>query len=218
MRNRTGNLCLAVAVWLLLVLALPAAAQKWEFGGLGGASFYTSSTVSRSTGTASAGFDPGVAAGVFLGQTVTDRIGGEIRYLFGQNDLRLESGGTKISFGGRTHTIHYDVLFYLTDSRSSARPYFAVGGGAKRFEGTGTEAAFQPLSQFAILTRTGQWSGVLDFGAGVKFPVGDNVNLRAEFRDYLSRVPTGVITPVPPSELGGWTHNLVFLFGISYVF
>ena len=43
------------------------------------------------------------------GTTCTSIIGGEIRYTFLQNDMKLESGSAKATFGAQAHAIHYDL-------------------------------------------------------------------------------------------------------------
>ncbi|MFN3323366.1 MAG: outer membrane beta-barrel protein [Bryobacteraceae bacterium] len=208
-------LTLAAGIW-----APAATAQRWEFGAGGGGSFYTSKTASSAAGSADATFRPAAAITGYLGQNLYNYVSGEIRYTLGLNEMQLKSGGaTGASFAGRTQAVHYDFLIHTAPRRAKTRPFFAVGGGYKRFEGTGTEAAFQPLQNFALLTRTAEWTPVLSVGAGVKFQVGENVNLRVEFRDYISRFPREVIAPAPGATIGGgWIHNFVPMVGLSYLF
>jgi hypothetical protein len=42
--------------------------------------------------------------------------------------------------------------------------------------------------------------------------------LHLEALDYLTRFPTQVVTPVPPSKLGGWLHDIVPMLGLSIGF
>ncbi|MBL8223281.1 MAG: hypothetical protein JNL62_28865, partial [Bryobacterales bacterium] len=56
------------------------------------------------------------------------------------------------------------------------------------------------------------------FGAGVKIKVGEKSSLRVEVKDYVSPIPTKIITPNRGAELSGWIHNFVPMVGISYIF
>ena len=87
-----------------------------------------------------------------------------------QSNLKLESGGTSTSFSGQTHAVYYDVLIHTGSARESRTQIFAaVGGGMKIFQGTGKETAFQPLSQFAYLTKTHEVKPMVSFGGGVRY-------------------------------------------------
>ncbi len=73
-----------IAGMMLLMAASSALAQKWEFGAVGGASIYTSKTVTAGSASGDAGFATNFAVGGLLGNTISDRFGGEIRYLYGR--------------------------------------------------------------------------------------------------------------------------------------
>lgn len=205
---------------LIIAILLPAIlfGQNYEFSAAGGGSFYQSKTVSGPRGDASTGFSPGFAAGVALGQNMYSYVGGEIRYSYLNNGLKVSSEGAKASFGGEAHAIHYDVLIHTSPRGAKRRPYVAVGGGAKFFRGTGAETPFQPLSDIAILTKTGQVKGLFSVGAGVKYTLRENVLFRVDVHDYLTPFPTAVITPVGGATIGGWIHNIVPTAGISFTF
>lgn len=191
---------------MLMWMAAPVLAQ-WRIGGGGGYGFTTNGTVKTNAGSADAGLKPGPAGTAFVGQDLLPHLGGEIRYTIQFTDLKLKSGGTEFTFGGRTHAISYDLLIYGTRRKSEWRPYALVGGGAKIYEGTGFERAIQPLSQFAILTKTRDIEGMFTFGGGLEWKLSDRVFMRADVRDYVSPVPTKVIFPV--GRLSGWLHNIV---------
>ncbi len=210
---RSGLGLVLAAAW-----AMPASAQQWEVGVMGGGGFYLNNAVQGAKKSGEVGFKPGYAAGGWLGHNSAGRLGGEIRYLFEKNDMRVNSGGNSFSFGGQTHTVHYDLLIYANSREDRVRPYFAVGGGLKQYVGRGVERAFQPLSDVAILTRTNQFQPVISAGAGVKWAVGSRMVLRVEFRDYITPFPKDVILPAPGSKLSGWVHNFAPLFGLSYIF
>ena len=202
---------------LFLTAAAGAFAQQWEIGGNVGGSFLPGVSVTAPAGSATTGFKSGIAAGAWIGQRISRHIGGEIRYNFMQSNLKLESGGTSTDFGGQTHAIYYDILFHTGSAKESrAQIYGAVGGGMKIFRGTGTEAAFQPLSQFAYLTKTQEVKPMLSFGGGVKFKLAQRMAMRVEVRDFLTPFPKSVITPAPGATIGSMLHNIVPMVGISY--
>ena len=98
------------------------------------------------------------------------------------------------------------------------QPFAAAGGGLRVFRGVGAESAYQPLSTFALLTKTSQWVPMATFGGGIKYAIRPRVLLRIEVRDYFSRFPTRVIAPAPGSHLAGWLHDVVPMVGITFVF
>jgi hypothetical protein len=201
----------------LLLFAGAAFAQQWEFGGSAGASFLPMLPVTAPAGSASAGFSPGVAGGVFVGQQLNPRISGEVHYTFLQSNLKLSSGSTNATFSGNSHAIYYDVLFHgRRHSESRAQWFAAVGGGMKLFRGTGAEQAFQPLSQYAYFTKTSKVEPMLTFGGGVKFQVAPHLTLRAEVRDYFTPFPKQLIAPAPGAKIGSWLNDIVPMVTVSY--
>ncbi len=202
----------------LIFAALPATAQRWEFGAGAAGTFYTSKDVTVDSLKAKAGFKTGWGASAWLGNDMHNYVGGEIRYMYQQNNLKLSSGGTEYTFGGRSQTIHYDFLLHAAPRNSKVRPFLAVGAGMRGYEGTGREVPVQPLNRFAFLTRTSQWVPVVSVGGGIKFIPAKRLAFRAEFRDYISPVPDNVIAAAPGAKLNGWFHNFVALFGVSVLF
>jgi hypothetical protein len=201
-----------------LGLAVPAAAQnRVEIGGLALITTYRSASVASGPSVGSVGFKPGPSAGGFLGQTMGDHFGGEIRYLYSQNDLKLSSGGTEAKFSGRSHIVNYDFLIYAAGRESRVRPFAAVGGGLKRYQGTGSEQAFQPLMNLALLTKTSETLPTADFGGGVKVHFSRNASMRIEFRDYITKVPR-VFEASPGARISGLLHHWVPAIGISWTF
>lgn len=201
---------------LLAVGATALAQTNLEVGGLVLATAYRGASVRSGPASGSIGFSPGPSAGGFLGQTMSDHLGGEIRYLYAHNSLKLSSGGTETKFSGRTHIVNYDVLVYPTGRRARIRPYLAGGGGVKYYQGTGAEQPFQPLSNLAVLTRTREALPAADFGGGVKFQSG-RMTFRVEFRDYITKVPK-VFAASPGANISGLLHQWVPAFGVSWVF
>lgn len=216
------DLRLTARVGMILAMGLmattSATAQRWEFGAGAAGSFYTSTDVTVGSVKANAGFKNGWGGTAWLGNDMHKYIGGEIRYSYQQNDLKLEQGGNSYSFGSHSQAIHYDFLFHATPVGSKVRPFFAAGAGFKGYYGTGKEVAVQPLNSLAYLTKTSEWVPLVSIGGGVKFIASKKVSFRAEFRDYLSPVPDKVIAPAPGAKIDGWFHNFVALFGVSFLF
>ncbi len=201
-----------------LLLTAPAAAfaQKWEYGAVGGFGFLNTVPVTGATGSATAGFKPGFAAGGFIGQNLYSHFSGEVRYEFMQSDLQLSSGGQKAQFTGVSHALHYDVLYHVGHSEAPVQFFGALGGGLKEFGGTGTEAAVQPLSQFGYFTKTRTVKMLLTVGAGFTCRVSPSISIRGEVKDFVSGFPTAVLTPPPGVKYGNILHELVPMVSIVY--
>jgi len=204
--------CFAIAV-------VPSAmAQSWEVGGGAGGGFYTSQDVSGTFGSAAAKLATGLSGSAWLDNNGRGHWGGELRYDYQMGDLLLNSGSQSASFGAQTHAIHYDVLWYPTPNGSRIRPYVALGAGVKIFEGTGTEVAYQPLNNVALLTKAQDLTPLASIGAGVKMQIASRVQLRFELHDYLTPFPKQVITPNFGEKVSGWgwLQDFVPMVGISY--
>ena len=206
---------------LLSALILGAAsytcfAQQWEFGGGAGGSFLPGSGITSPFGSATTGFKGGAAFGAFVGQNLYPHISGELRYGFLQSNLRLASGGTEATFSGNSHVLHYDLILHTNRKESRVQYFGAVGGGLKVFRGTGAEAAYQPLSQYAYFTKTQVMKPMLSVGGGIKYVLRPRVILRTEFRDYVTMFPKELIAPAPGAKFGGILHDFVPMVSVSY--
>jgi opacity protein-like surface antigen len=207
------------SVAVALSLSGAAMAQDWELGGMASYAFFKNQSLLSPDGPANAGFKSGPAFGGVLGYNTPNRwIGGEFRYTYQDSPLKVSAGGSEATFGGRSHLVHYDVLIHPPQHRSRLQPFAAVGGGLAVFRGTGDEQAYQPLSNFAILTHTQDLKPLISVGGGLKYQISPRLFFRAEFRDYITRFPTKVITPIPGNTVGGWLNNFVPMFGLSYIF
>jgi hypothetical protein len=216
--RKEGYMKLTRMLVVCAVVAAPAAiAQKWEVGGGVGGGFYTSQDVSApGGGSASAKIQNNVAGGIWLANNSSGRWGGEARYDFQRGALQLSSAGTEATFGAETHTLHYDVIWHGAPSGSKVRPFIAIGGGVKVYRGTGAEVVYQPLSNYALLTRARDMTGVISVGAGFKVQMGPHVQLRFDFHDYLTPFPKHVIVPNQGSSAGGWIQDFVPIVGLSF--
>jgi hypothetical protein len=209
------RLAISIALFALRAVCL---AQTWEAGGTAGAGFAPGITASNAAGHATTGFANSPAFGAYISQEFGKRFAGEIRYTFRTGDLRLSSGSTKVVFGGQSHLIHYDLLMYGKRVRSEARPFAVVGAGARIARGIGPETVYQPLWQYAFLTKTRQAQPLVSLGAGAKWKLSPKLVLRAEVRYCLSPFPRQVIEPAGETKIGGWLHEIVPFIGIGVAF
>jgi len=204
---------------LALLFAGIGAAQEWEVGGMASYGFYRNADATNPSGSASVGFSPGAAFGALVGYNSSATMGGEFRYAYEMNNLKISSGGTSASFNGAAHVLGYELILHRrARGESKVQPFLAVGGGMKLYRGTGSEQTYQPLENFALLTKTQQVEPMISFGGGLKFTLSQHVLLRAEVRDYISPFPQNIIAPVPPTKIGGWLNDFVPMIGISYIF
>jgi hypothetical protein len=202
-----------------LFLAAAAAScfgQQWEFGGMGGGGFLSNVNVSGPAGSATAGFQTGGAVGGFFGQNLYPHWSGEVRYMYLQNDLHIESNGTNATFNGNAQVLHYDVLYHTNKKGSKMQAFVALGGGMKIFRGTGTEEAYQPNYQFGYMTKAQQLKPMGDVGAGVRFELRPGLYVRTEFRDYVTAFPTQIIAPAPGVKYGKILNDIVPTVSLSY--
>ena len=208
-------------VRILVVCALTATAalaQKWEFGGGVGGGFYTSRDVTAPGGSASAKIQSNLAGSAWLGNIGRGRWGGELRYDYQMGDLKLSQGSTDAVFAARSHAMHYDVVYHFTDSEAAVRPFISAGGGVKIYQGIGTEQVYQPLSNFALLTKDQDLTGLLSVGAGFKVAIAPRVQLRLDVHDYLTPFPNKVIAPSANAKVGGWIQDIVPMAGLAFLF
>jgi len=206
---------LKLSILVLVAAAAPGFAQQWELGGMGGGAFLNTVGVSSVVGAATAGFQSGAAFGGYVSYNSYKHIGGELHYEYLQSNLKLSSGGATATFSGMSQAVHYDVSFH-TNSRNGKMQLFAdVGGGLKVFRGTGTEAAYQALSQFGYFTKTQSLQPMGTFSVGAKFAISKKVFLRTEIRDFITPFPTAIIMPAPGVKYGTLLHDIVPMVGIG---
>jgi hypothetical protein len=203
---------------LLLAAAAAGRAQQWEFGGVGGGGFLSNVAVAGPVGSATAGFQTGAAFGAFIGNNAYGHIGGELHYAYLQSNLQLSSGGSSVSFAGTAHVVHYDLILRTSPRNSRVQFFAAIGGGMKLFRGSGTEAAYQPLSQYGYFTKTQALKPMASVGGGMKYFLARKVCLRTEFRDYITAFPKQLIAPAPGAKFGSILHDFVPMAGLSYEF
>jgi hypothetical protein len=208
-----------VAFALVIISGSATAFAQPELGVVGGAGLFNSVSASGTAGSATAGFAPGVVAGVFIGEHFYRRkdFSGEVRYEFMQSDLRLSAAGQSAQFSGVSNAIHYDFLYRTNRKESPVQFFGALGGGVKIFSGTGAEAAYQPLSQFGYFTKTSALKPMVTGGAGVIFTLTPKLLLRAEVRDFITGFPTPVLTPAPGVKFGSLLNDVVPMVSLVYL-
>jgi Outer membrane protein beta-barrel domain len=207
---------IVTTVLFVAALSVNCFGQKWEFGGVGGAGFLSNVNVSGPAGSATAGFETGGAVGAFLGENLYPHLSGEIHYMYFQDNLHIQSGGTNATFAGNSQVIHYDLLYHTNRKGSKMQAFVAVGGGLKIFRGTGTPQAYQANYQFGYMTQTQQLKPMGDVGAGLRFALTPHVFLRTEIRDFISPFPDQIIAPAPGAKYGKLLNDLVPMVSISY--
>jgi len=193
-------------------------AQRFEFGGVGGAGFLGNVGISGSAGSAITGFQTGPGAGGFISEQLNRHLSGELRYMYLPNNLHIQSHDSEATFSGQQHVLHYDIVWHFARPGARREFFVAVGGGMKLFRGTGQEQAYQPLMQYGYFTRTQVVKPMGSFGAGMKYALTPKLILRTEFRDYISPFPTELIAPAPGAKFGSILQNFVPMVGISYLF
>jgi len=193
-------------------------AQNWELGGLGGYGWYYNPSIIDPANSGRAGFPPRAAIGVVFAENMYNYIGGELRYLFRFGGPQLQSNGVTENATGYTNAITYDLLFHMTPRESNVRPFLAAGAGIKAFTGS-SQCLVQPLAGLAVLRPLTQVEPAIDLGGGLKYLLPKHIQVRLEFRVYMTPLPNEVIRPTGPlSAIHGWIYDFVPLAGISYVF
>src|SRR4051812_31402224 len=125
--------CLLRSVVFFAPFAFPLWSQHWEVGASAGYGLYRDVSVTNGAVTGKTGFQSGVAFGGVFGNETTRHVGGEVRYTYRANDLRVSAGGAKATAGAESHALHYDVLIHAASSDARARPFLAIGGGMKYY-------------------------------------------------------------------------------------
>lgn len=214
-----ARLVVRAALFALFAFGPHCFAQNWAVGVSGGYSAYHDVTINNGAGgSADAGFGSRFAVGAVLTEDMYEHIGGELRYNYLAGDSALRFSGNEVKMDAFSQALHYDFLFYATPRRSRIRPYAAGGAGIKRYDGSGRPYSLQPLSDFAVLTHNHQVEGMISFGGGVKFALGDRWVLRLDFRDYATPLPTKLFAAPKTAAVNGWLQDFVPMVGVDWTF
>lgn len=205
-------------VFALLYLTALAVAQDWELGGGVGYGVYRNGTVIAPGGQVTAGVRNRFAVAAWVTEDLHQYISGQFRYVYQDGDPFLQSGGVQTNLQGQSHTYTYDLLFHFARRATSIRPYVAAGLGAKQYVVTGPPNPSQPFTNIAVLNSTDEVKFVSALGGGVAFLLGAHVDVRVDFRDYITTFPKKIIVPVPLATGRGIIHQFTPLVGIGYRF
>jgi len=199
-----------------LCTALGCFAQPWNIGAAAGCGVYRNGSLKSPAGTATAGVQNQFAMSAWLGEDLYQRWGGELRYNFQGGDPFMESGGVRTTVQGQSHAIHFDMLYYSSPREAKIRPFAAGGLGAKWFTVTGSQPVIQPLRRIGLLTGVNQVKPMISLGGGVKIEIAPRIRLRIDIRDYISPMPTKILTPSLGGDASGFLHQFTPTAGIEF--
>jgi opacity protein-like surface antigen len=203
---------------LALIVSVTASAQQFEIGANIGYGWYRDGQIFSSLGTADAGIRNRFAAGLIVGEDISNYVSGEVRYLYQDGHPFLQAPGVKTDIQGNSHALTYAMLFHFKPRDHRWRPFLSGGVGAKDYVIAGPAPFPQPLPLIASLTTNDVWKVAFDVGGGVKFQLMPHLLLRAEFRDYITTFPRQEIVPAPHNTARGVFEQFTPLFGVSYTF
>jgi opacity protein-like surface antigen len=205
--------------WVVLaLLAVSAFGQTREIGADFGYGFYRNGSIYSDAGTAQAGIRNRFAAGIMLGYEFSRYVSVEFQYLYQDGHPFLVAPGVKSDIQGQSHALTCDLLFHFKTLEHRWRPYVAGGAGGKEYVVAGPAPFPQPIPQIATLTTNDVWKVVFNVGGGVTFRPRSHMQLRAEFRDYLTTFPRQEIVPAVHNTARGIFEQFTPLLGIDYTF
>jgi opacity protein-like surface antigen len=205
-------------LFIAILFASTASAQQFEIGAIVGYGVYRDGTVFSTAGTADAGIRNRFAAGINIGEEISNYVSGEFRYLYQDGHPFLQAPGVNTDIQGNSDALTYALLFHFKPREHRWRPFLAGGAGAKEYVIAGPAPFPQPIPQIASLTTNDVWKVAFDVGGGVKIRLIPHMLLRAEFRDYITTFPRQEIVPAPHNTARGIFEQFTPLFGVSYTF
>ena len=208
---------LTLILWILFPAVCPA--QTWEVGALGGYAWYHDATITNQFGQASVGMAPKGGIGAVFGENLYKHIGGEVRWMLLFGPPRLSANGIDVTRSGYSNLVHYDLLIHTTPAEARVRPFLAGGAGVRVFTATGRRNFLQqPLASFALLNEENEAEALISAGGGLKVMLKKDVQLRFDFRAYMSPAPKELFRPTGTALIHGWIYTFVPSLGVSYVF
>jgi hypothetical protein len=209
---------------LLIMSAATCVAQQWEVGGLGGYAWYHDATIATPAGSASIGIASKGGIGAVFGENLYKYIGGEVRWMYIWGQPHIKANGIELSRPGFSNVVHYDLLIHTAPDEARLRPFFAIGGGVRVYSGRrdlGQNLIVGP-NQFLFpvdFSRTrNETEGLISAGGGLKYVVTHHVQVRLDFRAYMTPTPTDLFRPIGPFVTHGWIYSFVPSLGVSYLF
>jgi len=203
----------------VVLFATAAWAQtQYEIGADVGYGIYHDGTIFSAQGTARAGILNRFAAGIVFGDEFSDYVSAELQYLYHDGHPFLTYSGTRTDIQGNSNALTYSFLFHFKKQESRWRPFLEGGMGAKEYVIAGPVPNPQPAPQIATLAPNDVWKVVFVPGAGIKFHVIQHLDVRVEFRDYLTTFPRTQIVPASGNTARGIFEQFTPLFGVAYSF
>jgi opacity protein-like surface antigen len=203
---------------VVFLFATAAGAQNYEIGADIGYGIYHDGTIFSADGTAKAGILNRFAAGIVLGDEFSDYVSAEIQYLYHDGHPFLDYAGTRTDIQGNSEALTYNFLFHFKKQEARWRPFLEGGAGAKEYVIAGPAPNPQPIPQIATLTTNDVWKMAFVAGGGIKLNVRKHMDVRVEFRDYLTTFPRQEIVPATHNTARGIFEQFTPLFGMAYVF
>jgi hypothetical protein len=201
-----------------ILFAGTAFGQQYEMGADLGYGLYRDGSIYSASGTAKAGIRNRFATGIFLADQFSKYVTAEFDYLYHDGHPFLQAPGVKSDIQGNSDALTCGLLFHFKPREHRWRPFLAGGTGAKEYVIAGPAPFPQPIPQIASLTTNDVWKVVFSVGGGVKLSLIPHLDLRAEFRDYLTTFPRQEIVPAPHNTARGIFEQFTPLFGVSYTF
>jgi hypothetical protein len=214
-----NHICVTLyTLGLVLTFSPLSHAQQWELGAMFGLGTSHDPAISGPAGSAQTGFPTKAAVGVVWGENLYQYFSGEFRYMYRWGGPQLAANGTQARMSGYSNVLTYEVLVHMKSRESRFRPFVAGGAGIKIYTGVDQQSVSQPLANIALLRSVTQVEPAVSAGAGLKYQVARDVQLRLDFRTYMTPVPNDLVRPVGRSVIHGWTYDFVPMLGVSYVF
>src|ERR1700678_3763629 len=156
--------------YLIAILCAGAACaqQQWEIGATIGYGIYHDGTIFSASGTADAGIRNRFAAGLNIGEDISNYVSGEFRYLYHDGHPFLQAPGANTDIQGNSDALTYALLFHFKPREHRWRPFLAGGAGAKEYVIAGPAPFPQPIPQIASLTTNDVWKVAFSVGGGIQ--------------------------------------------------
>lgn len=203
---------------LAIVLSRACLAQPFEIGAVAGYAWDHDASIRSPSGSVDAGFKPGFVGGAVFGEDPYEYIGGEVRWLYRVGGPQLTAPGIKVSAGGYTNLVYYDLLVHLSRREKKVRPYIAGGAGVKVYTSRDTTVLGQPLQNFAVIAKGTEAEALISVGAGVQYDVHRRLRLRFDFHVYMAPAPDDLFRVPSLAAVHGWEYDFAPAVTVSYVF
>jgi hypothetical protein len=135
-------------------------------------------------------------------------------YIFGQPQLK--ANGIEVARPGFSNVVHYDLLVHIAPQEAKLRPFVAIGGGVRIYSVSRRDLGQNTLFGYPRSRNDAQ--ALISAGAGVKYIVAHGLQLRLDFRTYMTPVPTDIFRFPGPVVKHGWLYNFVPSVGVGYLF